>query len=589
MGAKKFYAILVLLSILVSVSPVYAREYSLKSATADVVVEPNGLVFVTETITYSFTGTYNEVFRRIYPPPGGSIRGIKIRCEDQPCKERIDQISGGFELVGELPKPTPSEIDFIVSYYYYGGLKVYDDISELHYKLWGEEWDQPLQQMKITVKLPPGKGEDPKYWLHPKAYTKGDQIKGDTITIVTGKIPANSWYEIRVAFPRLETIDARYVRIEKGSGLEKIMEIEKAYNRKQTLSEYIYIAVWLIALILATIPFIIYYKYGREPEINYHAIYEREPPYTSKPAAVNAILRGKIGVPTMNAFVATFMDLVYMKHLSIKDLKTEKSFLGVFSKKEEDIIITIHQKETDKLLDFEEGILNLLKKHAKDGKLSWNKLQKKLAKDSTFYDFMNHWNNLIELHIKVEDMFISKGNNYLMAFGGIATAILIFGGILLTNYMPPAQFPAIAKVTIPGVIIFIVGIGSLASAILNEKGAGRFTPEGRLYYERWENFRKYLTDFSALKEHPPESIKLWDFYMVYAVALGVAEKVIKNMKLVVPAEQIESSRFHSLHYYPFFFTGFNGSYNNSNPSSSAGGGGVGGIGGGFGGGGGGAR
>ncbi|MFQ5974814.1 MAG: hypothetical protein ACE5J5_00665 [Candidatus Hydrothermarchaeales archaeon] len=59
------------------------------------------------------------------------------------------------------------------------------------------------------------------------------------------------------------------------------------------------------------------------------------------------------------------------------------------------------------------------------------------------------------------------------------------------------------------------------------------------------------------------------------------------MKLVVPKEQIESSRFYALHYYPVFFTGFHSSYNTSNPASSAGG--VGGVGGGFGGGGGGAR
>ncbi|MFQ5974815.1 MAG: DUF2207 domain-containing protein [Candidatus Hydrothermarchaeales archaeon] len=524
----KFYVVFLFLAILVSVSPVYARDYSLKSATAEVVIDSDGIVHVTESITYTFIGTYREVFRQVYPPPGGSIENFEIKCLGQPCKGRVDTISGGYELVGVLPQPTPSEIVFVVSYNYYRGLKVYDDISELHFKLWGEEWEKPLGKMEATIHLPQGAGVNAKYWLHPKAFAKIDLIEEDIIIVETGRIPSKSWYEIRAAFPRLKNPDSKYVSIQKGSGLEKILEIERAYNRKQGIAKNIYLLLWLLALVLAAAPFYIYNKFGREPEIDYHTMYEREAPYKSKPAAVNAILRGRIGKPDMNAFVATLMDLVYRRYISIKDVKTEKSFLGVFNRTKENIIIKINQKDTTELLDFEKGVLNLLTKHSKDGSLSWSELQKKLAKDSKFYDFINHWNNLVELHIKVEDIFISAGNNYLMAFGGAATGILIFGGILLANYLPIEEFPAISKAVIPGIIIAIVGIGSLIISIINEKGAGRFTPEGRLYYERWQHFRKYLTDFSALKEHPPESIKLWDFYMVYAVALGVAEKVIKT-------------------------------------------------------------
>ncbi|MFQ5888228.1 MAG: DUF2207 domain-containing protein, partial [Candidatus Hydrothermarchaeales archaeon] len=459
--------------------------------------------------------------------------------------------------------------------------------SELHYKLWGEDWEKSLQQMEAKIYLPQGTGLEASYWLHPEAFTRREQIEGDIITVETARIPSNTWYEIRVAFPRLENPDSKYVSVQKGSGLEKILEIEKAYKRKQGIANNLYILIWLLALALATVPFYIYYKFGREPEIDYHTIYERETPYKSKPAAVNAIMRGRIGEPDINAFVATIMDLVYRGYISLKDVKTEKKYLGLFSRTEEDVIIEINKKDTKELIDFEEGTINLLKKHSKNGSLSWSQLKDDLGKDSKFYDFINSWNNLVELHIKVEKLFISTGNNYLMVFGGATAGVLIFGGIGLINYLPPDQFPSISKAVIPGIILAIVGIGSLVISIINEKGAGRFTPEGRLYYERWNHFRKYLTDFSALKEHPPESIKLWDFYMVYAVALGVAEKVLKNMALVVSKEEVESSRFYAVHHYPVFFTGFHSAYQASNPSSSSGG--VGGVGGGFGGGGGGAR
>ena len=118
---------------------------------------------------------------------------------------------------------------------------------------------------------------------------------------------------------------------------------------------------------------------------------------------------------------------------------------------------------------------------------------------------------------------------------------------------------------------------------LSKRYLGRWTPEGRLYYKRWNNFKKYLTDFSALKEHPPESIKIWDSYLVYATSLGVAEEVLHNMSLVVPAEQLKGSNFYLIHH----------SYASLVPvlevpmhhlhHQEAGGGGVGGVGGGGGG------
>jgi len=121
-----------------------------------------------------------------------------------------------------------------------------------------------------------------------------------------------------------------------------------------------------------------------------------------------------------------------------------------------------------------------------------------------------------------------------------------------------------------------------------EKVLGHWTPEGKLYYKRWDNFRRYLTDFSALKEHPPESIKIWDHYLVYATSLGVAKEVLHNMSLVVPSEQFQGSNFYLMHHsYAQFGSGFGSAYASSAPSG--GGGGVSSVGGGSGGGGGGAR
>jgi uncharacterized membrane protein len=78
-------------------------------------------------------------------------------------------------------------------------------------------------------------------------------------------------------------------------------------------------------MVLSTIiPVIIYYKYGREPKIDYRAEYERDIPTDDPPAVVNAICGSgfgkRIGVPDMDGFRATIMDLINRKYLLIKNI-----------------------------------------------------------------------------------------------------------------------------------------------------------------------------------------------------------------------------------------------------------------------------
>ncbi len=47
---------------------------------------------------------------------------------------------------------------------------------------------------------------------------------------------------------------------------------------------------------------------------------------------------------------------------------------------------------------------------------------------------------------------------------------------------------------------------------------------------RWEAFKKFLKSFTLLKEAPIDIHKVWDKYMVYAAALGVADKFMKNVE-----------------------------------------------------------
>lgn len=107
-----------------------ARDYTLEEATTNITIDPTGIVHVEESISYTFDGDYSEVFRVLKVSPGESIRNIQGYCSDNACTFRVEETSEGYELIGELPTPTPEKVTFFVSYDHYGVVKVHNDVSE---------------------------------------------------------------------------------------------------------------------------------------------------------------------------------------------------------------------------------------------------------------------------------------------------------------------------------------------------------------------------------------------------------------------------------------------------------------------------
>jgi uncharacterized membrane protein len=50
--------------------------------------------------------------------------------------------------------------------------------------------------------------------------------------------------------------------------------------------------------------------------------------------------------------------------------------------------------------------------------------------------------------------------------------------------------------------------------------------------KRWMVFKRFISDFSAMKDAPPTPLHIWDMYLVYAIALGVANRLLENIKKI---------------------------------------------------------
>lgn len=134
---------------------------------------------------------------------------------------------------------------------------------------------------------------------------------------------------------------------------------------------------------------------------------------------------------------------------------------------------------------------------------------------------------------------------------------------------------------------------SLINTILTSIELSRvniYTQEGVDESEKWKGLKKYMEEFSMLDKREVPEIVIWEEFLVYATAFGIADKVLKQLKIVYPnfESSIDVNTYSGM--YLMMNTDFSNSFSNaisssmSSAYSSASGGG-----GGFSGGGGGGR
>ena len=69
------------------------------------------------------------------------------------------------------------------------------------------------------------------------------------------------------------------------------------------------------------------------------------------------------------------------------------------------------------------------------------------------------------------------------------------------------------------------------------------TQPGQWQVDQWQAFRRFLKDFSNLDRAQLPQLILWEHYLVYATALGVAEEVIRQLPVVYPELSQPDSQF----------------------------------------------
>jgi uncharacterized membrane protein YgcG len=87
---------------------------------------------------------------------------------------------------------------------------------------------------------------------------------------------------------------------------------------------------------------------------------------------------------------------------------------------------------------------------------------------------------------------------------------------------------------------WLVPVSALSLVVALIRIHARLGLEDRTRVKRLEAFRTYLKDFSDLPNAPALAVIIWEQYLEWAVALGVADEVEKQVRALVPVESLRS-------------------------------------------------
>ena len=226
------------------------KSFELPSAYVVADVRSDGSVLVTEQITYDFTGSFEGGYREIPLKDEMSVTELSVSeggkryasgasaglgSSGAPGTYGSVDLGDSYRIVWHY-RATDEERTFTLRYRLEGLAVAHDDVVDLSWQAWSEEWQEPLGSLQAEVVLPTEASTDEvKVYGHPASVGAKTSLLpgGTTATLFAVDVPARQFVELRVVFPRELLTSTGGARVEQGEGRQKIMNEEDAEARSE--------------------------------------------------------------------------------------------------------------------------------------------------------------------------------------------------------------------------------------------------------------------------------------------------------------------------------------------------------------------
>ena len=209
------------------------------------------------------------------------------------------------------------------------------------------------------------------------------------------------------------------------------------------------------------------------------------------------------------------------------------------------------KNEFASLTENEQRYFNLIYKHSKGNEITIKQLQKQISDD--FKSTMVFQKNIKKsiVNIGINNRYFQKADysgprKSLNRVGNINIfiAIIFLVVVNLISYQTRLDL-AFGAFSILGASFLIAGMHYKIFA----RKLILLTQLGEDEYAKWNGLYNFLNSETLMKEKEVIEISLWEEYLVYATAFGIAEKVQKALKIRCPEIEIQSSPILNNHYY----------------------------------------
>ena len=537
----------------------FAASFRIEKLDIEANLQKDGSMVVSEAVTYDID-EINGVYFDIDAKGFGELEYIQVFEDDSTGGfKEVDSSNYEVSVSDELyriklySKNHNNRRTFKFVYKLPEAITVYDDVAQFNRKMVGKEWQQGINYITAKVIIPVSASYDNSNILvfgHGPLTGEVDK-EGNTVVYKLNNYYPGDFLEAHILMEPEIFSEYNKSKIVHKDMKQKLLDMEAKLAdeanaerdkaiRQQEMINKVFEKPGLIFGVLSSIwgalMYYIHVIFKRKNKVkNSVGKYLRELPDNSSPALVGGFMTNSIND---NEILATIVDLVRRKILTLEN-----------SDKNSIIMLT---GSTENLSAQEKAIVDIYINDFGDGKSldlkSFGFFQKVPMSVARKFE---KWRAMVQSEMNRKNLTYQGLGCLGVIFFAFFPMIFTFAGLVIGMITGNKMF---LLIVVMGIILFVSG----AKARYPRKELAEAK-------DKWQAFKNFLSDYSQLEEAKITSVHLWEQYFVYAVALGVSEKVVKAYKKALDMGVINDVQgVNSLAYSPIFNPMFSRSFSNLN-------------------------
>ena len=537
----------------------FAASFRIEKLDIEANLQKDGSMVVSEAVTYDID-EINGVYFDIDAKGFGELEYIQVFEDDSTGGfKEVDSSNYEVSVSDELyriklySKNHNNRRTFKFVYKLPEAITVYDDVAQFNRKMVGKEWQQGINYITAKVIIPVSASYDNSNILvfgHGPLTGEVDK-EGNTVIYRLNNYYPGDFLEAHILMEPEIFSEYNKSKIVHKDMKQKLLDMEAKLAdeanaerdkaiRQQEMINKVFEKPGLIFGVLSSIwgalMYYIHVIFKRKNKVkNSVGKYLRELPDNSSPALVGGFMTNSIND---NEILATIVDLVRRKVLTLEN-----------SDKNSIIMLT---GSTENLSAQEKAIVDIYINDFGDGKSldlkSFGFFQKVPMSVARKFE---KWRAMVQSEMNRKNLTYQGLGCLGVIFFAFFPMIFTFAGLVIGMITGNKMF---LLIVVMGIILFVSG----AKARYPRKELAEAK-------DKWQAFKNFLSDYSQLEEAKITSVHLWEQYFVYAVALGVSEKVVKAYKKALDMGVINDVQgVNSLAYSPIFNPMFSRSFSNLN-------------------------